>query len=270
MDSIRECEKLEDMVTNLKLELDNDIDNEISMVLVEGSDDVKFCKRVMNKNVVVYESFSGKHDLEKLILHDKLKDERVIAIRDRDYSEVESLPDKMYVYDTCCLETMLLSNRAIREGLYDTYYKGNVELNELFSKIIKQLGPVSMLRRKQEKEGLTINFNKMKLLSCYDDISGILDAEAIFRNLGINNEIYLECKEQASQLSLNELYGNTNGHDLCKILGAILKNKKGSIGEDRVMDSMMCSYRRDDFKKTELYLQLLRYQKNCNVEYVEE
>lgn len=43
MDSIRENEKLEDMATNLRLELDNDIEHKMCIILVEGSDDVKFC-----------------------------------------------------------------------------------------------------------------------------------------------------------------------------------------------------------------------------------
>ena len=95
--------------------------------------------------------FSGKHDLKRLIMHDKLSDERVIAIRDKDYCELESLPEKMYTYDSCCLETMLLSNSAIKEGLYDTYYGGSDKMDELFDNVIIQLGTISMLRRKQAK-----------------------------------------------------------------------------------------------------------------------
>lgn len=270
MDSIRENEKLEDMATNLRLELDNDIEHKMCIILVEGSDDVKFCKRVMEKNVIAYESFSGKHDLKRLIMHDKLSDERVIAIRDKDYCELESLPEKMYTYDSCCLETMLLSNSAIKEGLYDTYYGGSDKMDELFDNVIIQLGTISMLRRKQAKENLSINFNKMKLLDCYDDISGILDSKKLFENLGLKDDIYNECKERALHLSITELYENTNGHDLCRILGKIFKAKKGDIGEEMVRNAMICSYRKSDFEETDLYSKLLMYRQNYNVKYVEE
>ena len=156
MDSIRENEKLEDMATNLRLELDNDIEHKMCIILVEGSDDVKFCKRVMEKNVIAYESFSGKHDLKRLIMHDKLSDERVIAIRDKDYCELESLPEKMYTYDSCCLETMLLSNSAIKEGLYDTYYGGSDKMDELFDQVKKDI--IQMIKESNDKGDLTINF----------------------------------------------------------------------------------------------------------------
>lgn len=174
------------------------------------------------------------------------------------------------VNDSCCLETMLLSNSAIKEGLYDTYHGGSDKMDELFDNVIIQLGTISMLRRKQAKENLSINFNKMKLLDCYDDISGILDSKKLFENLGLKDDIYNECKERALHLSITELYENTNGHDLCRILGKIFKAKKGDIGEERVRNAMICSYRKSDFEETDLYSKLLMYRQNYNVKYVEE
>jgi len=92
----------------------------------------------------------------------------------------------------------------------------------------------------------------------------------LFENLGLKDDIYNECKERALHLSITELYENTNGHDLCRILGKIFKAKKGDIGEERVRNAMICSYRKSDFKETDLYSKLLMYRQNYNVKYVEE
>ena len=183
MDSIRENEKLEDMVTTLKMELDNDIEHNLNIVLVEGKDDNKFIRRIFSNRVTCYESFSGKRGLQELIQHDRIKDSRIIAIRDKDYSNPADYPERMWCYDTCCLETMLLKNENVREGLFATYYKGNVSQDLFFENILEQLAPISVLRQKNEEDDLQINFQKMKMGDNFDRQSEELNLLKIFQNI---------------------------------------------------------------------------------------
>ena len=46
MDSIREYETLEDVITTLRMELSNDLEGKLSIVLVEGEDDISFVNRI--------------------------------------------------------------------------------------------------------------------------------------------------------------------------------------------------------------------------------
>ena len=269
MDSIRENQKLEDLVTSLKMELDNDYEYKLSIVLVEGSDEVKLINKIFDDNIVCYESFSGKHGLDDLIGNDKIIDNRIIAIRDKDYCDIQELPDRMYTYDTCCMETMIINNEEIRKSLFDTYYTGNNDKELLYDKIVKELKPISVLRRKNEKENLQLNFNRMGLLNCYDE-TNCLDINKIFENMNLSQNIRDECIREVENTSSDELLDITNGHDLCKILGKIMQSGNGDMGENRVRDALICSFRKNDFKQTDLYDKLLKYQQQHNLKYVEE
>lgn len=270
MDSIRKCAKLDDMVTTLKMELDQDIEHKMNIVLVEGTDDKKLVKRVFSNQITCYESFSGKEGLSELIQNDRLKDNRIIAIRDKDYDDTEQLPERMWCYDTCCMETMLLKDKNVEEGLFDTFYKGESNRQTFYKNLLRQLVPVSMLRRKNEEENLGINFNKMKLTEHFDCTTEKLDSVKVFENIGHDVSVYDICCREGAELSEEELYDNTNGHDICKLLGVIFQSGKGDMGEERVRDSMICSYRSDDFKSTQLYSDIMCFQKKYNRKYVIE
>ena len=88
MDSIRENRTKEDVIEEIRLELAEDIENRKSIILVEGSDDILFVKGVFDDNVVAVESFSGVHDIEKVLEDPHLQIPNIIAIRDRDYIDV--------------------------------------------------------------------------------------------------------------------------------------------------------------------------------------
>lgn len=269
MDSIRESQKLIDSITNLKLELAKDFEHKLNIVLVEGSDDVRLIEKIMDKDIVCYESFSGKHGLYDLITSEEISDERIIAIRDKDYCDISDLPDRMYVYDTCCMETMIIKNAEIRNSLFDTYFRKEGNNEEEFEKILRELRPISILRKKNENDNLNIDFGRMGLLNCYDVDNGI-DVCRIFKNLKLGSELYEACMTELENATIDELYNITNGHDLCKILGKIFVSGKGDMGENRVRDAIILSFRKGDFIKTDLYNKLLEYQSQHNLKYVEE
>lgn len=160
MDSIRENQKFEDMVTILKLELDADVDGHTSLVLVEGSDDVTFVGRIFEEHVVCYESFSGKEGIHWLLEAEELQDDRIIGIRDKDYANVNDFPERMFCYDTCCMETMMLQSEEVREGLCSTYYKGNRNRGTMILEAMRQLAPLSVLRQENEWNDWGIDFKR--------------------------------------------------------------------------------------------------------------
>lgn len=116
MDSIRDNLTKEDIVAYIEAELNADMDGTLSIVLVEGSRDIMLGKKLFDKNVVFYESFSGKEGLNELLEETSIMDSRVIAVRDKDYVRMDALSDRMFVYDESCMEMMLLRNEDILQG----------------------------------------------------------------------------------------------------------------------------------------------------------
>lgn len=270
MDSIRENQEFEDMVTTLKLELDADVDGHTSFVLVEGSDDVTFVGRIFEEHVVCYESFSGKEGLRWLLEAEELQDERIIGIRDRDYANVIDFPERMFCYDTCCLETMILQNEDVREGLCRTYYKGSKNRSTLILEAMRQLAPLSVLRQENEWNGWGIDFKRgSRLGECIDEERWDINQQQLFRKLNQSFMGMEDCQQMVANWSEEILYEKTNGHDICRFLGKILKSGKGDLGEARVRDILICSYRSSDFRDTDLYIHLKDYQRGRQLRYVE-
>ena len=82
MDSIRENRTKEDVVDEVRMMFSADIKGKLSIVLVEGSDDIRFMKIVMEENVACIESPYGKHGLEDLMNTDDpvIQRKEVIAV----------------------------------------------------------------------------------------------------------------------------------------------------------------------------------------------
>lgn len=101
----------EDILSGIRLERAEDIKDEKCFAIVEGPDDACFVKMVFSDNVVCIESFAGKSGLQEIVEEESSDD--VIGIRDKDYVDEKSLPDRVFLYDHCCLEIMLLVNTCV-------------------------------------------------------------------------------------------------------------------------------------------------------------
>ncbi|MCI9439842.1 MAG: hypothetical protein HFH15_01135 [Ruminococcus sp.] len=270
MDSIRSNQTKDDLVTTIKLELSADIRKKKCFLLVEGNDDVIFSRKIFQKDVVCYESFSGKAGLDELIESSELGDYRVIAIKDKDYCNVEALPERMFVYDNSCLELMILKNGEVVKGLYCTYYEcyaGTLPEEKIVLNAMRKLAPYSILRMKSEKQGLNINFSKVG----FGDLIESEDSfriEQLFARLNISDEMVNECKEESLDWEDELLYEITNGHDICLFLGRIFLNAGKPLGESGVRNIMLSNYRKSDFAQTKLYHQIKEYQSQYGLQYV--
>lgn len=278
-DSIRRNETKEDMITTLRMELSADVFHKRSILLVEGSDDVKFAKKVCDRDVVCYESFSGKEGLAELIESPDIKDERIIAIRDRDYCDIETLPERMFVYDGCCLELMLLKSKDVEESLYLTYYTGNLSQDRMVLNALKQLAPLSLLRKANEerKTGIplaSIGFGDLiRSEEAFDIIPVFLRIKKAYEKAGDGgaddfDAVTDQCMQEAENIDSEQLYEVTNGHDLCLFLGIFLKSGGKCLGERGTRDAMLNGYRKSDFAKTRLYSMLKEYQEQYGLHFV--
>lgn len=258
-DSIRANLTKDDMISILESELNADINHKLSIVLVEGTDDILFCEKVFNENVVFYESFSGKEGLSELISSCSLNDNRIIAIRDKDYIDERVLPERIFLYDTSCLELMLLKNEEVLSGFCRVFCRNGNAYTDILIDAMRNLSPYSIARKKNEQQDLRIKFPKN-----FGDLvkeGTEFPIDILFQRAGINDATKELCKKEALELSIEGLYEVTNGHDICLYLACIAKKGKGkSLGRADVSNILICAYRREDFAKTKLYSLIKEYQ----------
>lgn len=269
MDSIREAQTKDDIITELLMMLSDDINDEKTVVLVEGSDDVEFVEKMFEENVICRESYTGKHGIKELLLSTELQRKQIIAIRDRDYMSLEELTERMFVYDHCCLEMTLLANHQVTESFHRAVYRGQSSADQYIEKALRILAPYSVLRRKNELEGLGISFQKVG----FGDLVTIeerLDVKELFQRLRLQDmaTFFENCAVEADALSVSELWSITNGHDICTYLGVLSKMGKKTLSESDVRTFLMALYRKEDFRDTQLYGDICTYQRNHQVKFV--
>lgn len=269
MDSIRENRTKEDILEEIRLERSEDIRNEKCFVIVEGSDDVLFAKKIFCENVICMESFAGKTGLQEILEEDEQESDDIIGIRDRDYVNERDLSQRIFLYDHCCLELMLLADRCTSTSFHQIYYKGKSTCELFLINAMRQLSAYSILRKKNETEELGINFRNVRFGDLVDFASERLNDEELFLRAK-EQERYVRCKQEADAVDDQALWNITNGHDICTFLGRLSKSGKANMNEDRVRNVLLVSYRKEDFVKTQLYQDVLSYQRQKHLRFLEE
>ena len=260
-------------------------DEEIVVLLVEGSDDVDFFNKVFKNvpNIKIFDSYSGCEGLYDLLdepaLQLPLIKSRIVAVRDKDYTDPAQYPPRMFCYDYCALELMILHHPCIQEGLNELYALHKKEHFPL--DMMRRIAPFSLLRQRNFLYKWGIAFR-----SILDHPENIEVEEETFvkgkpqikkktrplpnieRLFSLHEKDYPElmagqyqsCKNAADLLPDDELWNITNGHDICMALGNLSLFMSGALGEDGYRALMIkVLYRPDDFKDTVLYGKLSTY-----------
>lgn len=261
------------IISDLKLSLSEDVYRENVFIVVEGENDIKFLKSYLNfDNTFLYESYDGKNGVSEIVNNFFPDDKRVIGIRDRDYLEDEESP-KIFFYDNCCLEMMIIENETSFNSIYNEFYKGDMQLLELRDKILKELKFISIIRMLNERSKWEINLKALSINKVFRQDSYSIDNEEVVSELNrIDNNILDEEKiekinEYANQAqSFQELLQITQGHDFSSLFAAICNiDTNKHIKPQSVEMALRCSFRMEDFQETRLHNFLLTYQKTINI-----
>ena len=269
MDSIRENRTKDDILEEIRLEQSADIYGKKCFVITEGSDDVLFIRKMFSRSVICLESFAGKSGLMEIMAEQDAASDSIIGIRDRDYVDETALPDRIFLYDHCCLEMMLLAEQAVTESFYQIYSKGKNSCDTFLLNTMRQLAPYSILRKRNEKESLGISFRKAGFGDLIDFSNESLNCARLFQRTG-EAERFHACQQEADELEETALWEMTNGHDICTFLGCLSKTGKKGMDETSVRNILLVSYRKEDFFKTTLRQNILSYQHQKHLEFLEE
>ncbi|PYE47864.1 hypothetical protein HUB98_24445 [Paenibacillus barcinonensis] len=267
--SVRSNLTKEDIVSEIKLSIGADINKEITYLIVEGSDDIKFWKSMSNDSVVILESFSGKNGIREIITQYFDNVPQVIGIRDKDY-ENESVHKRIFYYDHCCMEMMFISRIDVFNSIYSEYFEENLPAAELRGRILSQLKGISYIRKLNETKGWGIKIDGLSLNNSFNKETKELITERIFASLNLMNQNFFDnntiekqdiinfmCEEK----EINELLDITQGHDFLKLFSIYCMREHGRSASDvNISSSLRCAYRSSDFEETILYSKLTEHE----------
>lgn len=249
----------DDTVSKIKLLLGADIEKNKKIVVVEGEDDTAFLSRFFSKHVTLFESYSGKQGVEEIINSPVIRDSRVIGIRDKDYCDRPS-NDRIFFYDRCCLEMMIIENTESFKSLCHEYYKGNLESEKLKELILNELYKLSMLRKYNEENNNNIKFEGLKFNDLIDRDNRLIEDELKSSITQINAEksIDFNClSEIMEDSSIEEFLNITNGHDFINFFKVVSDrtrtSKKYCPNRKQISIDLRISYHRIAFVKTNMY-----------------
>ena len=267
--SIRDNITKEDIIAEIRLALSSDYSHSLSIVIVEGADDVVFFNGKLHHDVEIIESFSGKIGVNEIVSF--FDDDRVIGICDRDYNYDEK-DEKILYYDYSCLEMMMVSVDSAFNNFVYTYYQGKTPPQQVRLMVLKDLQLLSVYRQLNAIEGWSVRFTGLSINKAFDKSKARLNYASIIRQLYNSNpelsdikhthlcSIRKKCLELSSDKQ--SLLSITNGHDFMNYFHALCccHNPKFKTSVADISRGLESSFRADDFKQTFLYKSIIDYQ----------
>ena len=272
--SIRDNLTKEDIIAEIRLALNADFSHSISVVIVEGADDVVFFNGKLHLNADIIESYSGKTGVIELV--DYFDDNRVIGICDRDYDS-DYKNEKIFYYDYSCLEMMMVSADLAFYSFVYTYFPERLPPDQIRLAILSDLQLLSVSRQLNAEENWGVRFSGLSIMKAFDKTKQKLDYASVLqqlkntnpelKNFGHGHLCMIRQKSIFLPSELKVLLSITNGHDFLHYFHALCccSNPKYKSSASDISRGLSCSFRVDDFKKTKLYEELAVYQEKEGV-----
>lgn len=268
INSIRDALSVNDAISEISLIVS--YDNNKVCVVVEGKDDQKLFRPLLASNVEIFETYSACNGVDIILQTSKLKNKRVIGIRDKDYLE-KPINERCFFSDYCCAEMMIISIDDCFDRLYSNFYLGNdKKSDELRFYCLQRLEKLSKIRKANYDFGWNMSFRSVNPLSFYDkDVCEMNKKLLSLINRSNNNFIDAEreriCENIIKCENLDDYLMITNGHDFVKLFLKTILEKNKNISKESISSSMRATFGLESFKKTNLFKKLLAYQENNHI-----
>lgn len=270
--SIRRNLKREDIISEIRLLCGEDYKKVKTFVIVEGDDDLKFIKNKFNSKAYGFESFSGCDGVEEIVNYFQ-SDKRVIGIRDKDYSNLISGSNKIFLYDYHSLEIMLAMNNESFESVCTEFYYGDEKVFELRNKVFQKLKYISCFREKNSSEGwelITENISIDELyrkskLDCNEEI-----IKEINRPSKNNYDSEKQSIVEGHYHCVTDLKLITRGHDFSELFKVICNTSgiEKNIKSKDVELVLRTSFTLESFKNTSLFQSLEEYENDNHLNFL--
>jgi hypothetical protein len=231
-------------------------------ILVEGSDDAKIYRKFLNQNMTRIFVCIGKGNLQKALSNLLIETERVVGIRDADFSHLEQIRPEtpnLFFTDYHDMEMTILSFEEARRALFSEYYDGDNfnKIDSVWDSIIKQASFAGYLRWFNEKNEYKIMFDGLFYRTdCEGDREQVLLDQLNKQSPDTKKPL---AKEMINDFIManktDDVFNLCNGHDVIALLVRTFK-----INEKQLGTALRLSFHQGQFIKTDLYQELLSWQ----------
>jgi hypothetical protein len=232
-------------------------------VLVEGPDDAKIYRKFLNQNMTQIFVCIGKDDLQRALSELLTKTERVIGIRDADFSHLEHRrPGTPNLFFTDChdIEMTILRFEEARRALFSEYYDDTNfnSMDPAWESIVKDASFAGYIRWFNEKNDYKITFDALFYRA---------DGNAVDREQALLDQLNIQSPDKKGLLvkkiindfitayKTDDVFNLCNGHDVTTLLVRIFK-----INEKQLATALRLSFHQGLFIRTALYRELLAWQ----------
>lgn len=271
--SIRGCLSKEDTISEIILSLGHNPN--ATCVVVEGESDIRLFKSILSDSVELFQSYSGKHGIEDIVVRQFQNNKRVIGIRDRDYERIKKQKKRMFFCDYCCAEMMIISDDYCYNRIYNNVFNDPCETSlDNRIHILKTLLFMSLLRKNNEEKKWGICIKDIKAGEYYDSSTDDINQDELIKNINYRSDIKLSGemtrivqREFNKDYNLADYLNMTNGHDFISMFGKFCGPKK-TMSNGTLETTLRVAFGEDNFQKTQLYIRLKEYQENKSVKIV--
>lgn len=248
-------------ISRLKLLNPKSFNNNIFLI-VENEKQVNFFKNFVSDNVKLIPCYC-KSGIDGFFDALPFINNNIFGIGSKNYKKMNNKKN-VFTFDYCCFETMLIdSNLAFENTIRDVYY-GNAKLSILKQQFLESLYPLSKLREANYDNSYDLNFNNLNFCNLIED-NGDISCEKVVNSLEKNKEVienifYNEkINIKNSHINLMMILNITNGKDFVDYFYNYCLRHNRYIKINDFYNKMTIFYSFEDFKKTNLYVEVNQY-----------
>jgi hypothetical protein len=247
--------------------LDTPATSNQAAVLVEGSDDAKIYQKFLNQNMTQIFACIGKNDLQRALSALVTQTDRVIGIRDADFSNLEHIRPEtpnLFFTDGHDIEMTILKFKEVRRALFFEYYnKDHLDrIDSVWESIFKDASFAGYIRWFNEKNNYKITFDglfykidrdgdKEQLL--IDQLNKQSPDKKKPLTKEMINDFIIACKT-------DDIFNLCNGHDVTALFV-----KAFNISPKQFVTALSLSFHQEQFFRTALCQDLLAWQTNHGI-----
>jgi len=252
-----------DKINEIKQELNHPLGKAKIWVLVEGVDDVKIYRKLIDAENVKVETVEGgishlKTALSVLLIETK----RVLGIRDADFLHLELVKEEaeaLFLTDYHDIEIQMFHSDKVLKSLFNEYQVED-DINKIRSEILAAVSFLGYVRWYNNKNNYGLNFQGISFEKLFDNKTISLNQKKLVKYINERSpnkekEIVIDDVNAMINKSI-DLYQLCNGHDVIKLLRLFInfkRNNRKPVNDDGISSALRLSYTYDDFKKTKLF-----------------
>lgn len=265
-------------INELRLDLSHPNSKDHIFIFVEGDSDVRIFRNLFNDTICNVERIPGGNPkLTQCLIDLSDKSTLLMSIRDADFLILLGNPPEstdIHLTDYHDIEITIFSIEEIESSILNEFTNlAKGDYGTLINRIYETLKPISVVKLLNFKFGLGMKF-KFGFLNLIKE-DGNIDIEQFIQiaiqSAGENCNTTVEEVLELYQTAVSENYNEkhlTNGHDFVKLLAEILGKEHGHTGlqERTIESSLRVAFTLENFKKTNLYNQVVNWGNEKGVE----